>query len=59
MLQQLVPSTTERLRLFNAATFASVIVGCQFVFLLAAPFGVQATRNKVQYLNHMIRSHCH
>ena len=37
--------------LFDAATFAPAIAGCQFVFLLATPFGLEAAGNKVQYAN--------
>jgi hypothetical protein len=50
MLRRLVPGAAKRLRL-------SAIAGCQFVFLLATPFGLQAAGNRVQYLNHMISSH--
>ena len=56
MLRRLVPGAAERLRLFDAdlfdaATFAPAIAGCQFVFLLATPFGLEAAGNKVQYAN--------
>ncbi|KAG2607588.1 hypothetical protein PVAP13_4NG260100 [Panicum virgatum] len=51
MLRRLVPGAAERLRLFDAdlfdaATFAPGIAGCQFVFLLATPFGLEAAGNK-------------
>ncbi|RLM58246.1 vestitone reductase-like [Panicum miliaceum] len=51
MLRRLVPGAAKRLRLFDAdlfdaATFAPAIAGCQFVFLLATPFGLQAAGNK-------------
>lgn len=47
LLRRLVPGAAERLRLFqadlfDAATFAPAIVGCQFVFLVATPFGLDS-----------------
>ncbi|KAF8658566.1 hypothetical protein HU200_059026 [Digitaria exilis] len=51
LLRRLVPGAAERLRLFDsdlfdAATFAPAIAGCQFVFLLATPFGLEAAGSK-------------
>uniref|UniRef100_A0A804LUT5 NAD-dependent epimerase/dehydratase domain-containing protein n=1 Tax=Zea mays TaxID=4577 RepID=A0A804LUT5_MAIZE len=47
LLRRLVPGAAERLRLFqadlfDAATFAPAIAGCQFVFLVATPFGLDS-----------------
>ncbi|KAK8455680.1 hypothetical protein SEVIR_4G205200v4 [Setaria viridis] len=51
LLRRLVPGAAERLRLFDAdlldaATFAPAIAGCQYVFLLATPFGLEAAGSK-------------
>nr|CAB3471013.1 unnamed protein product [Digitaria exilis] len=51
LLRRLVPGAADRLRLFDAdlfdaATFAPAIAGCQFVFLLATPFGLEAAGSK-------------
>ncbi|EES14013.1 putative anthocyanidin reductase [Sorghum bicolor] len=51
LLRRLVPGAAERLRLFDAdlfdaATFAPAIAGCQFVFLVATPFGLQDAGSK-------------
>ncbi|XP_006657196.1 putative anthocyanidin reductase [Oryza brachyantha] len=51
MLRRLVPGAAERLRLFeadlfDAATFAPAIAGCQFVFLIATPFGMEGSNSK-------------
>uniref|UniRef100_A0A0D9WSP5 NAD-dependent epimerase/dehydratase domain-containing protein n=1 Tax=Leersia perrieri TaxID=77586 RepID=A0A0D9WSP5_9ORYZ len=52
MLRRLVPGSAERrLRLFeadlcDAATFAPAIAGCQFVFLIATPFALDASNSK-------------
>ncbi|CAD6245513.1 unnamed protein product [Miscanthus lutarioriparius] len=51
LLRRLVPGAAERLRLFDAdlfdaATFAPAIAGCQFVFLVATPFGVENADSK-------------
>lgn len=53
LLRRLVPGAADRLLLFDAdlfdaATFAPAIAGCQFVFLLATPFGLEAAGSKVQ-----------
>ena len=53
LLRRLVPGTAERLRLFeadlfDAATFAPAISGCQFVFLVATPFGLESASSKVK-----------
>jgi hypothetical protein len=55
LLRRLVPGDAppERLRLFeadlyDAATFAPAIAGCQFVFLVATPFLHDATSTKVK-----------
>ncbi|XP_066322773.1 NADPH HC-toxin reductase 1-like isoform X2 [Miscanthus floridulus] len=47
LLRRLVPGAADRLRLFeadlfDAATFAPAIAGCQFVFLVATPYGLEA-----------------
>jgi hypothetical protein len=47
LLRRLVPGSTERLRLFDAATFASAIAGCQFIFLVATPFDLESAGSKV------------
>ena len=55
LLRRLVPGAAERLRLFDAdlfdaATFAPAIAGCQFVFLVATPYGLEAAAgSKVKY----------
>jgi len=36
--------------LFDAATFAPAIAGCQFVFLVATPFQHDATSAKVRFI---------
>uniref|UniRef100_A0A0E0ACM6 NAD-dependent epimerase/dehydratase domain-containing protein n=1 Tax=Oryza glumipatula TaxID=40148 RepID=A0A0E0ACM6_9ORYZ len=51
LLRRLVPGAAERLRLFeadlfDAATFAPAIAGCQFVFLIATPYGLEASNSK-------------
>ncbi|KAJ1260147.1 hypothetical protein BS78_10G210200 [Paspalum vaginatum] len=51
LLRRLVPGAADRLRLFeadlfDAATFAPAIAGCQFVFLLATPFGLEGAGSK-------------
>ncbi|CAN6216127.1 unnamed protein product, partial [Urochloa humidicola] len=51
LLRRLVPGAADRLRLFeadlfDAATFAPAIAGCQFVFLVATPYGLEATSSK-------------
>ncbi|TKW22078.1 hypothetical protein SEVIR_4G205300v4 [Setaria viridis] len=51
LLRRLVPGAAERLRLFeadlfDAATFAPAIAGCQFVFLVATPYGLEAASSK-------------
>ncbi|CAN6193927.1 unnamed protein product [Urochloa humidicola] len=46
LLRRLVPGAAERLRLFDAATFAPAIAGCQVVFLLATPFGLEDAGSK-------------
>ncbi|PWZ06699.1 putative anthocyanidin reductase [Zea mays] len=51
LLRRLVPGAAERLRLFeadlfDAATFAPAIAGCQFVFLVATPYGLEAAGSK-------------
>jgi hypothetical protein len=54
LLRRLVPGAAERLRLFeadlfDAATFAPAIAGCQFVFLIATPYGLEASNSKVKF----------
>jgi hypothetical protein len=54
LLRRLVPGAAERLLLFqadlfDAATFAPAIAGCQFVFLVATPYGLEAAGSKVEY----------
>ena len=54
LLRRLVPGAAERLRLFDAdlfdaATFAPAIAGCQFVFLVATPFGLENAGSKVKF----------
>ena len=51
----MVPGAADRLRLFeadlfDAATFAPAIAGCQFVFLVATPFQHDATSAKVRFI---------
>lgn len=51
LLRRLVPGAAERLRLFeadlfDADTFAPAIAGCQFVFLIATPYGLEASNSK-------------
>ncbi|KAF0902818.1 hypothetical protein E2562_019135 [Oryza meyeriana var. granulata] len=51
LLRRLVPGAAERLRLFeadlfDAPTFGPAIAGCQFVFLIATPFGLEASNSK-------------
>ncbi|CAL5054055.1 unnamed protein product [Urochloa decumbens] len=51
LLRRLVPGAADRLRLFDAdlfdaSTFAPAIAGCQVVFLLATPFGLEAAGSK-------------
>ncbi|GJN38974.1 hypothetical protein PR202_gb28060 [Eleusine coracana subsp. coracana] len=51
LLRRLVPGAAERLRLFDAdlfdaASFAPAIAGCQFVFLVATPFGLESASSK-------------
>ncbi|CAL5048983.1 unnamed protein product [Urochloa decumbens] len=51
LLRRLVPGAAERLRLFeadlfDAATFAPAIAGCQFVFLVATPYGLETASSK-------------
>ena len=63
LLRRLVPGAAERLRLFDAdlfdaATFAPAIAGCQFVFLVATPFGLQDAGSKVK-VRHRSRFHCY
>jgi hypothetical protein len=55
LLRRLVPGAAERLRLFDAdlfdaATFAPAIAGCQFVFLVATPFGLENAGSKVKFV---------
>jgi hypothetical protein len=38
--------------LFDAATFAPAIAGCQFVFLVATPYGLEAAGSKVPTTSH-------
>ena len=59
----MVPGAADRLRLFeadlfDAATFAPAIAGCQFVFLVATPYGPEvAAGSKVKYTtSHFVRS---
>ncbi|KAK3130950.1 hypothetical protein QOZ80_6BG0500080 [Eleusine coracana subsp. coracana] len=51
LLRRLVPGAAERLRLFDAdlfdaASFAPAIAGCQVVFLVATPFSLGSGSNK-------------
>lgn len=64
LLRRLVPGDAppERLRLFeadlyDAATFAPAIAGCQFVFLVATPFLHDATSTKVKKKKNRENSH--
>ncbi|CAL5041661.1 unnamed protein product [Urochloa decumbens] len=51
LLRRLVPGAADRLQLFeadlfDAATFAPAIAGCQFVFLVATPYGLESASSK-------------
>ena len=41
-------SKSKEADLFDAATFAPAIAGCQFVFLVATPFGLENADSKVK-----------
>ncbi|CAL5039677.1 unnamed protein product [Urochloa decumbens] len=56
LLRRLVPGAADRLQLFeadlfDAATFAPAIAGCQFVFLVATPYGLESASSKKYILS--------